>query len=1188
MIDHQALLDDLQTLLPTLEDDLRTRVAEQADLDQRLRAEHAAAREAGRSAQSYEEWREDAFTQSAVAWILACVFVRFLEDNELVEAPRLSGPGPRLGLARDHQTVFFQARPTDSERDYLHAVFGELGALPGMAALLDERHNPLWSLGLSGDGARRLVQFWQQVDPATGAPRHDFADPEWDTRFLGDLYQDLSAEARKRYALLQTPEFVEEFILDRTLTPAIDTFGWSEVRLIDPACGSGHFLLGAFRRLFALGQRHEPGADARHLAQRALEAVCGVDVNPYAVAIARFRLLLAALRAAGLRRLRDAPAFRIEVAVGDSLLHGKRWGGVARTGEAVAGVQRSLLDDRTEHFYASEDREALERLLGRRYHAVVGNPPYITVKDRALNDSYRQRYGSCHRQYSLAVPFMERLFELALPAAGGPAGFVGMITANSFMKREFGKKLIETFVPTWDLTHVVDTSGAYIPGHGTPTVILFGRNRRPVAPTVRAVMGIRGEPTTPDDPARGLVWTAITAQVDQPGSTSAWVSASDTPREAFERHPWSIGGGGAAELKELIEERAERRELGSVVEAIGRTTVVGEDDAWLSDAASSRRNGMAGRVVPLVLGECVRDWGMEGVPLVIYPYDALGGARVDSADALPTRVLWPMRTSLAARSVFGKSLTDMGRPWYEHLEHYVDKLRTPLSIAFAFVATHNHFVLDRGGKVFNRTAPVIKLHEGATEDDHLRLLGLLNSSVACFWMKQVFFDKGAQGINEGGKSEAWERFFEFDSTKVQAFPVCNSAVDLAREVDRHAAQLATLLPAALAAHATPTADSLRDARIQAEACRRRMIALQEDLDWRCYRLYGLLDDDLTLPLESLPEVALGERAFEIDLARRVAAGEAQTAWFERHGSTPRTEIPAHWPDDYRRLVERRLAAIAANPNVRLIEQPEYKRRWNSEPWEQQQERALRGWLLDRLETPAYWPEPELHSCARLADRAHGDAAFMQVAALYRGRADFDLTALVVELVEAESVPMLAALRYKDSGLRKRAQWERTWEQQRREDRGDDVGEIPVPPRYTSADFLKSHFWRLRGKLDVPKERFLALPGCERDADRTPVIGWAGWDHLQQAQALAAFYLAMKEKEGWPAPRLTPLLVALAELLPWLQQWHNAKDARYGQGMGDYFRDFMASETRDLGLATEALRTWKPATTKRGRKTKTTD
>ena len=86
---------------------------------------------------------------------------------------------------------------------------------------------------------------------------------------------------------------------------------------------------------------------------------------------------------------------------------------------------------------------------------------------------------ACHRQYSLAVPFTERFFDLALASENGRCGYVGMITANSFMKREFGKKLIEEFFPRIDLTHVVDTSGAYIPGHGTPTVILFGRNRKP-------------------------------------------------------------------------------------------------------------------------------------------------------------------------------------------------------------------------------------------------------------------------------------------------------------------------------------------------------------------------------------------------------------------------------------------------------------------------------------------------------------------------------------------------------------------------------------------------------------------------------------------------------------------------------------------------------------------------------------
>src|SRR5262249_2301195 len=157
------------------------------------------------------------------------------------------------------------------------------------------------------------------------------------------------------------------------------------------------------------------------------------------------------------------------------------------------------------------------------YHAVVANPPYITPKDRGLNEKYRERYSACHRQYSLSVPFMQRIFDLACEN-----GFTGQITANSFMKREFGKKLITEFFHTIDLTHGIDTSGANIPGHSPPTVNLFGRNRRPVANTIRTVMGIRGGPSTPDDPAQGEVWTAIVRQIDQPGSQSAFVSVADS------------------------------------------------------------------------------------------------------------------------------------------------------------------------------------------------------------------------------------------------------------------------------------------------------------------------------------------------------------------------------------------------------------------------------------------------------------------------------------------------------------------------------------------------------------------------------------------------------------------------------------------------------------------------------------
>lgn len=59
-------------------------------------------------------------------------------------------------------------------------------------------------------------------------------------------------------------------------------------------------------------------------------------------------------------------------------------------------------------------------------------------------------------------------------------------------------------------------------------------------------MGTKGEPGTPNEPAQGLVWSAILGQIDRVGSESDFVSVADTPRATFGRHPWSIGGGGAA------------------------------------------------------------------------------------------------------------------------------------------------------------------------------------------------------------------------------------------------------------------------------------------------------------------------------------------------------------------------------------------------------------------------------------------------------------------------------------------------------------------------------------------------------------------------------------------------------------------------------------------------------------------
>ena len=142
-------------------------------------------------------------------------------------------------------------------------------------------------------------------------------------------------------------------------------------------------------------------------------------------------------------------------------------------------------------------------------------------------------------------------------------------------------------------------------------------------------------------------------------------------------------------------------------------------------------------------------------------------------------------------------------------------------------------------------------------------------------------------------------------------------------------------------------------------------------------------------------------------------------------------------------------------------------------------------------------------------------------------------------------------------------------------KSEEVGDIPVPPKYRTPDFQSAVFWRLRGGLDVPKERFVSFPHCASDADPSLPILWAGHDHLARARALAALYVERKESDGWPPERLVPMLAGLLELAPWLKQWHNEIDVDTGLRMGDYFEGYVEEEARELRLTLDGLRTWAP-------------
>jgi hypothetical protein len=580
---------------------------------------------------------------------------------------------------------------------------------------------------------------------------------------------------------------------------------------------------------------------------------------------------------------------------------------------------------------------------------------------------------------------------------------------------------------------------------------------------------------------------------------------------------------------------------------------------------------------PFVSGEGVREWEISVGDSVIYPYVEIGGAAVDSLPVSIHHRLWPNRSLLSKRSVFKRNMTQMGKHWYELLEHYVAKLRSPASLAVGEIATHNHFVLDRGGKVFNQTAPVLKLAFGATEDDHLELLGLLNSSTACFWLKQICFPKGGDHVGtEGARvtKNQWEERYAFDSTKLKQFPIPKeNPLAITKLIQAEADARSALLPEKVCAAQVPAYELLSKARDKAGLHISRMIALQEELDWQCYRLYGIVDEELTLPPDQIPHLKLGERAFEIVLAR----ADEEPLWFERHHSTPITKVPSDWPEAYRKLVERRIALIDSNRDIALIERPEYKRRWNLPSWQEMESAELKRWLLDRIEANLIWQEHRLVSCAQLRDVLSRDADWISVADLYNGNPIENLEGFVARLAVPEAVPFLPALRYTESGLRKRAEWEEVWRLQREEDAGQQIN-IPVPPKYVTKDFQKGDYWRLRGGLDVPKERFILYPGLERDSDQTPVLGWAGWNHLEQARALATYYQRMRTEEGWEPDRLKPILAGVLDLKPWLIQWHNELDHETGERLGQYFAQFAESQCQELGFSPEEVRAWQPNST----------
>lgn len=727
-----------------------------------------------------------------------------------------------------------------------------------------------------------------------------------------------------------------------------------------------------------------------------------------------------------------------------------------------------------------------QELVARRkqpggFDLILGNPPFVTARNPVKRELYRERWKRvCAGKYLLVCPFFDLSFNLLRP--GGQLGF---IVSNAFAKREFGKPLIEDFFPTVDVQKIIDCSGLMFPGHGTPTCIVFGRNLKPNPKSpirITATLPGGGDLRTP--PEESPLWQAIAGHQDNPGYADSRITVADRPRGEMAKWPWNIDFTGA-ETKIAIESNGASVLRDFLAADIGFDAISAANDIYYLSGDVFRRMAIESCYAkPLLVGEYLRNYEPDLSAYTVWPYS--GKNALPKLDKNLSCYLKPFRSFLEKRSQFRKTQLEAGLEWYEFREYHRRALRPQLT--YADVSTHLHVVQTSGDCVFNQHAPVIELPANS-DDGQLSLAGsLLNSSATLFWLKQVCFNKGA------GDDEEKDRF-EFAGGKIEQLPIPNMiaegfggkqsipikslcALSLAcikRGQQMPALALRKLFEkdgesyhawnSALPGYVAPdnrlgkhfkTAEDFKLAFSNAcrirEGLRAEMIALQEEMDWLVYEAYGLLpkDNPCVILEGEVPSLAREQRPFVL---WQQADGD-----FERAASL----IPSDWPKKRKALWRARLEAIRDNEHIRRIEAPVYKRRWDEQwkvgngwqcgpvAYDAELADAFDGWLSEKAE---YWLENRKGGrpasidewTAALAADSRVQAAWSVVGeALVRlgRRADFDryFSALVKEQSVPENIPFAVP-------------WDKL------------PNSLAVPASAV----------RIRGKLNVPRERFRTKP-----------------------------------------------------------------------------------------------------------------
>lgn len=464
------------------------------------------------------------------------LFVRFLEEKGWVEFG--DAPDYLKGLWDDHQRVggsnFYRERleplfftglndPNGAKNDPL------IGSVPYLNGGLFERDARDATSGLVVPDAavepvlRELFYRYKfTVTEATPLELEVAVDPE----MLGKVFEELvtgrhesgsfytprpvvqymSQEALKAYLLDtcagETPEGVRAFVEERDTSGLHDPEkildALRDVKVVDPACGSGAYLLGILQELLELRQALFQGAGVgpEKVYTRKLDIITnniyGVDLDPFAVNIARMRLWLSLVVDDTRNPLRTnadvaLPNLDFKVEAGDSLTAPDPSGGLnldlfraprlneyddyKRRYATAHGQRRADLKQKIEELreylryaIAGEDEvtgfdwrvEFSEVFARGGFDIVLANPPY--VKLISMPEPVRRRLRALYPRATTGQSDLYVFFYLRTLQLLRPGGLQVFVVSNSWLDVDFGAPLQEYLLNNTQVRTIVDSA----------------------------------------------------------------------------------------------------------------------------------------------------------------------------------------------------------------------------------------------------------------------------------------------------------------------------------------------------------------------------------------------------------------------------------------------------------------------------------------------------------------------------------------------------------------------------------------------------------------------------------------------------------------------------------------------------------------------------------------------------------